>query len=280
MLHSVEGGDVRAIHRTRVATRRLRELLPVLELDGKTADKLGKRLRRVTRNLGEVRELDVLLGMIDEMRDPTGRANRMLGHMAGDLRRSRDEAQKKRISKSLVLEMHRLSRKLADVVDTLTDDDPRHESRKAWKWAIDARVARRAETVREAIVDAGSLYLPERLHRVRIALKKLRYAMEVSAEASGDNRRGELRVLKRAQDVLGKLHDLQVLIDRARRTQAGMDTPDLAMWRDLDQLLVVLEQGCRRLHARYVRDRAALVTLCDKHVGKAARAKVTARRAG
>ena len=280
MLQGVESGDARAIHRTRVATRRLREVLPVLELDGKTADKLGRRLRRVTRRLGEVRELDVLLGMIDEMRVGDARSNRMLGQVAGDLRRSRDEAQNKRVSKSLVSEAHRLSGKLSDVVDALKKDGESREHRRGWRWAIDARVARRAATLREAIADAGSLYIPERLHDVRIALKKLRYAIEVSAEASGDDRRAELRVLKRTQTVLGKLHDLQVLIDRARRAQADVETPDLAMWRDFDQLLAALEQACRRLHARYVRDRASIVAVCDKHVGKAERTKAASRRAG
>ena len=33
--------------------------------------------------------------------------------------------------------------------------------------------------------DAGAVYLPERLHAVRIAMKKLRYAMELAAEAAG-----------------------------------------------------------------------------------------------
>lgn len=282
MLHGVEGGDVRAIHRTRVATRRLRELLPVLQLDGKSAHKLGKRLRRVTRRLGDVRELDVLLGMVDDMRAGNARSNRMLGQVAGDLRRSRDEAQKKRIGKGLVLELHRLADTLAETAETLEDegDDAKHEHRRGWRWAIDARVTRRAEALREAIEEAGALYLPERLHAVRITLKKLRYAVEVAAEASGADRRAELGLLKRGQDTLGKLHDLQVLIDRARRAQTETHTPDLAVWRDFDQMLAVLEQACRRLHARYVKQRPALLALCASHGGKITRSKDVSRRAG
>ena len=67
MLHGVERGDVRAIHRTRVATRRLREVLPILQLDATLARKLGRRLKRVTERLGAVRELDVLMLHIDEI---------------------------------------------------------------------------------------------------------------------------------------------------------------------------------------------------------------------
>src|SRR5262245_38929922 len=52
--------DPEAVHRTRVSSRRLREILPLMPLPGSTKRNLGKRLRRVTRRLGRVRELDVL----------------------------------------------------------------------------------------------------------------------------------------------------------------------------------------------------------------------------
>jgi CHAD domain-containing protein len=278
MLPGVEAGDVRAIHRARVASRRLRELLPVLQLDGKTADKLGRRLRRVTRRLGEVRELDVLLAVLGEVRVPAGQGSRMLGYVAGDIRRARDAAQRKRIGRGLALELHRIGRKLGAAADALKDNDDGGDDRRAWRWAADARVARRGDALRKAIADAGALYLPERLHAVRIALKKLRYAVEVAADASGDDRSRELRLLKRVQGLLGRLHDLQVLIDRARRAQAAAGTADLAMWREFDQLLASLEQACRRLHARYVRERAALVDVCGREAARSSRSRHAAER--
>src|SRR3954462_8041939 len=65
-LGSVEQGNVRALHRARVASRRLRELLPMLQLDADASRKLNRRLKKVTTRLGNVRELDVLLLLIDE----------------------------------------------------------------------------------------------------------------------------------------------------------------------------------------------------------------------
>src|SRR6476661_5046661 len=67
VLAAVEQGDVRALHRARVASRRLRELLPMLQLQPSRARKLSRRLRKVTMRLGAVRELDVLLLLIDEL---------------------------------------------------------------------------------------------------------------------------------------------------------------------------------------------------------------------
>src|SRR5438105_13417421 len=51
VLHGVERGDVRALHRTRVASRRLREVLPILQVDADTTRKLVRRLRRGTDRL-------------------------------------------------------------------------------------------------------------------------------------------------------------------------------------------------------------------------------------
>jgi CHAD domain-containing protein len=68
MLHGVGKGDERALHQTRVASRRLRELLPVLQLEGKVAGELGRRLRKVIQRLGRIRELDVTLMLVEELK--------------------------------------------------------------------------------------------------------------------------------------------------------------------------------------------------------------------
>ena len=52
-------------------------------------------------------------------------------------------------------------------------------------WRVDAQVANRASRLSAAMAEAGAMYLPERLHAVRIAMKKLRYAVELSTELAG-----------------------------------------------------------------------------------------------
>src|SRR5258706_10523812 len=66
-LSGVEDGEVRALHRARVGSRRLRELVPLLQLEGESTRKLGRRLKKVTSRLGGVRRLDVLMLFIDEL---------------------------------------------------------------------------------------------------------------------------------------------------------------------------------------------------------------------
>ena len=55
VLDGLESGEVRALHRARVASRRLRELVPMLQLDRTLSKKLSRRLRKATTRLGVVR---------------------------------------------------------------------------------------------------------------------------------------------------------------------------------------------------------------------------------
>jgi CHAD domain-containing protein len=265
MLKGVEEGDVRALHRARVASRRLRELLPMLSLGTATTRKLARRLRKVTARLGAVRELDVLLLSIDELH--VSRRNRgvALGSVGVTVSKERDRARKRLQTRLPVAAMWRLARKLDRIVVDLQIGEAagsRAET-KSWRWAIDARVVRRATRLAAAMDEAGAVYLPERLHVVRVALKKVRYAVELANHVSG-TRGDDLRILKRAQELLGRMHDLQMLIDRMRQEQALLAPPTLAAWRDLDALIVSLEDDCRRLHARYMRMRDALAAIAGR----------------
>jgi CHAD domain-containing protein len=110
------------------------------------------------------------------------------------------------------------------------------------------------------------VYLPERLHAARIAVKKLRYVLEAAGQLSDTHVRQDIVVLRRAQDALGRMHDLQVLVDRVRTVQATVAPPTVAVWRSLDALVRQLDDDCRRLHARYMRARPALAAIAERLV--------------
>jgi CHAD domain-containing protein len=262
-IDGIDDGDVKALHRTRVASRRLREIVPVLQLDRATAKKLVRRLRKVTKRLGSVRELDVLLLLIDELHVSRPMHAAALGRVAAAVTRTRNEARRKLRSQMPETELERLARKLGRAVEELDETAassaiPAASRARALLWAVDARTANRAARLGAAVEAAGAVYLPERLHAVRIAVKKLRYALELASELRGDKRTPALTTLKRVQALLGRLHDLQVLIASIREAQAGLVPASVAVWRELDDLVTMLEDMCRRLHARYVRERAAL----------------------
>jgi hypothetical protein len=113
-------------------------------------------------------------------------------------------------------------------------------------------------------------------------VKRLRYAVELSTEAAGARGGVDIRVLKRGQDVLGRLHDVQMLVDQARQTQASLVPPNVTVWRELDKLVGSLEDDCRRLHARYMRMRDDLAALTERR-GEQAQAsadRAQSQRAG
>jgi CHAD domain-containing protein len=272
MLHGLEQGDVRALHRTRVASRRLRELIPILQLDRALTRKLVRRLRKVTDRLGAVRELDVLLLLLDELQD-SGRSDekarrQVIAAIADDRGRARDAL----LEKLPISELRRLAARLEDVASSLEPGKgaPNTREEAASRWALEARVAHRAERLSRALREAGAVYLPERLHVVRIALKKLRYAVELRDDGAGAKATGrrDVATLKRSQDILGRMHDLQVLMDRVRQVQAELTSGRVQKWDELDAMIGRLEDDCRRLHARFMRERPALAAICAQAMGR------------
>jgi len=191
---------------------------------------------------------------------------------------ARDEVRGGLSLRAVAADLKRVGRKLEAIAAELEPAD--RERSPAWRWAVDARVSRRASTLKAAIEEAGALYLPDRLHRVRLALKKLRYGVELAVETAGIKDSSDLVTLRRGQEVLGRMQDLQVLMERVRGVQASLTPPDPTAWHELDALVTALEHSCRRLHARYVRDRTALTLLCDRLAARPSSGRSVARRVG
>ena len=265
-------GDVDALHGTRVASRRLRELLPVLRLDAPTTRKLNRRLRKVTKRLGAVRDVDVLMCLIEELHRDRRYSRNALQTVQFAVEEERKTARERLDERLPPAKLQKVTRRLKRLTKQLQADDTSGREageprvRKATLWALEARATRRATRVGEAIAAAGTVYVPAHLHHVRIALKKLRFALELKAEASLHSATREIAALKSAQDLLGRLHDRQVLIDRARKIQASRLVLDPVARNDLGSLVRMLERDCRTLHARYVRAASNLIAIAE-HAG-------------
>jgi len=256
-------GDAHAVHQARVATRRLREALPLVT-SGRSGRKLTKTIRRVTRALGPVRELDVALLNLDQLRatgDVPETAIARLRQLITDERQRLQIEVVRRIGQFKLDKVQRkalsASRRDVPAAGRRPARDPRRIA------SAQARAARRASALQAAIENAAGIYLPDRLHIVRIAVKKLRYALEVARDLSGSRATARIRTLKRAQDLLGRMHDLEMLIARTRAIQSTSGAPNLKLSGDLDRLVRSLETECRRLHVRYMNERRALRGICD-----------------
>jgi CHAD domain len=265
----VKNGELRATLRAWTAARRLRELLPILQLDGPTVQKLSPRLRRVVRRLGEVRQSDAVLALLDELDATERRGRQALSQVRDEVRHLAERARASLFRRKIGNDARRVSDKLESLLPALKGEADNRTRTRAMQWAARARVARRAANLKSAITAAGSVYLASRLQPVRTAARKLWYGAELASAVSGSVSPGDLRALARAQQRLEELDDIQTLIDRARLVQGSLATPDLKAWRDLDGVVISLENRCRALHAKYVRERTALVALCERLVARA-----------
>lgn len=259
------GGRNTGLHKTRVASRRIREALPVIAVCAPPdrVRKLNKKMRALTRYLGPIRELDVELDLL-EKRPPTPNVSgRALELVRRGIAAERQALRHELVENAPVSDVKKLIRKLEQVAKHQNGTPKRARRYEAqWRGALAARLLRRAKALRAAIEESGPLYAPERLHAVRIATKKLRYALEIAQDA-GIPRAGVLiRMLKRHQDRLGHLHDLQALLKHVREAQAspgGSRVSDLTTYAD------ELERDCRRLHAAFV-DRRHELEACVKEI--------------
>ena len=272
---AVAGKDA-GVHQARVASRRLREALPVLT-EGLAHTKGGKARRKIARltvALGEVRELDVTLQVIDELRDRPNVPATALTEVRAKVIEDRERRRRVMLKRLEGVDISKLDRRLASVKQALMHAVP---SQHAWRSALAVRVARRARRLALAIDEAGQVYAEQSLHEVRIAVKKLRYALEIADESGAAPCAEAVRTLKRVQDTLGRLHDLQMLQHYAAAVGAAprrrRTIPDVA----LAALSRLVEDECRHLHGRYVAAVPALTTLVET-ARRDVPARLTARR--
>src|SRR5690606_35169586 len=106
-------------------------------------------------------------------------------------------------------------------------------------------------------------YAVEPLHDVRIATKKLRYAVELVRDLTDLPVSRVLRRLKQQQDLLGRLHDLQVVQERLQAAAARANV-SRAIRHAFEAADAALELDCRALHGRFVRGVPRLVELCEQ----------------
>jgi CHAD domain-containing protein len=262
----VRDGDPEAIHQARVACRRLRELFPLVDND--RAPQAAEVAQSAGRQLGRVRDLDVMADLLEQYQHlvPAGAvsvaiARRTLTQNLGDQRRELIKSlEKLDLDRLAEYRVHGFRRQIADVrafVGVHGD----------WS-ALRARIRERAKRVRKTIKHAAGVYFPNRLHRTRIAIKKLRYAVEVAEQLRVWHPPHLLGDLRKGQALLGEMHDLQVLSE-----QIG-DLAGSATASEVPAVRHALEVDIARLHRRYLDRRERLLAASEACAAFAARSRL------
>jgi CHAD domain-containing protein len=210
-----KGRDIEAVHRMRVASRRLRTALRLFEecwppRHGKTWQ---REIRRVTRSLGDARDADVQIlfveGELRKCRD--AKFPRGLNRLLLRLRQRRSDLQSRVVKRIARLAGGGVIEQMERDLSPLAGDPgkPHTPSR---------TLGVRAEGLIQARLEELLAYEPfvarpacaVELHRMRIAAKRLRYCLEVFDPIYSGRLLGTITALKQIQDLLGLIHDCDV----------------------------------------------------------------------
>jgi CHAD domain-containing protein len=270
-LPGVRDGFEDSIHHARVAIRRVREPLALTgrRRDDEELDRIASRLKRGSRTLGRSRDADIAQRLVQHVESlfplaPTVVA-RLKAAVAGDQLATRRKAVKRleRLNLELLPQQLRGMKAVTELM---------RASR--WKPSLRHQVASRAEAVRAAVNHATGVYLPNRAHTARIAIKRLRYTLEL-AEVTGTWRAsGALRELNKAQKALGEAHDREVLVDRLNALiAAGAELPRA----EIDALEQFVRSEALAWHGKYLGRRDDILAICAQCPSESSRPQLASR---
>ena len=267
------GEDPEELHDMRVATRRLRAALALFaEVLPVRAQVFREELGWLGRLLGGVRDLDVQQEGLTEMASATvgwsagarPHDHDPLAVLTALLERERDAARDAMLSGLDSVRFERLDRGLAAMVQ----QGPARRSVAARTPAVIAMpdlVVDRHKAVAKAAKRAKKSGVVADFHRLRIRCKRLRYALEFSAEVYGGRTARFVRQLTALQDELGLMQDAEVAsVQLAELATSEAHLPPATVFvmggmaerhrRDVDRFLRRLPKELPRIAGREWRD--------------------------
>jgi CHAD domain-containing protein len=255
-------GDLDSIHDARIATRRIREALPLTHEWQRPAiaDGLQALCRRLGRSLGRVRDADVQIELLQQFEPRHPHASAALVRL-----RQGQEQQRRHLMRKLIKESERLG--LSEELARLASRHARHSAglwvrrNGLWRHQLRHLIAMRGAEAGAAVSDTTGVYFPNRAHQARIAIKKFRYATEIGAQTGVMVDEPLIRALKKAQDLLGRVHDRQTLIDES--TLAASEDKEISE-AHIRELVQAASADIHDLYRRYLAKRAGILCCCER----------------
>jgi CHAD domain-containing protein len=213
---SRSGDDIEDVHDMRVATRRMRSALRMLDpyYKGKTVRVFRAQLKKIADALGAVRDLDVLIHDLEQF----GAARDV--SLAGTIALLDAERQDARKRLHRVLDRANYAHFVGDFGTFLTTPGARARSidgdgpvPSQLRHLLPTLVYEHLGSVRayDTVVNEGEA---ETLHALRIEFKRLRYLVHFFSAVLNAGAADFLKELKAIQDHLGRMQDIQVASER------------------------------------------------------------------
>ena len=210
--------DPEGVHSMRVASRRLRsalrDFLPYVRKRNLTP--VQKQLKNIADALGDVRDLDVAMMALEKIRPPAD-VTAGLKQLIDSRKEVRDEAREQLESMLEKSQLQEFETTFIAAVEKATAID-RPRTAPPAKQSTYMRMTRTIilELLKELETLSSGLYKPldvESLHDMRIAAKRLRYALELFQTCWGRAFGSYAKRAARIQSALGDVHDSDVWIE-------------------------------------------------------------------
>jgi len=213
--------DVDAIHDLRVASRRLRATADLLGpfIAAAALKGLSKKIRRVTRELGHVRNIDEAIMYCASLPAPLPTLTAGLGRA----RQKEMAAVVKVLRRFPFKEMGKLLKEAAAELAASAHNDRSDQSLPVY---VSDRSVQRFQVLHDLLAPAIVPENVELRHRLRIAIKKWRYLLETVGQVCGQDYSATLEILKEYQTLLGRLNDMVAFAVLAGRLKLPPDETD------------------------------------------------------
>jgi CHAD domain-containing protein len=201
--------DPDTIHDARVWSRRLQEAFRVLFPKPRTGKnrKLVRTLRQVRRALGNWRNTDVTIGLIDDKLNSARTSAANTGwDLVKDYLQERRERQMARAREEL--SRHDIAQFVTRTQSVLQPNGLQQEPEELLKQSVEAALTNWNDALQKAKESSQA----DQIHALRIAGKRLRYRAELLAELGDASVKPRVKSLKLLQDALGNWHDRYVLL--------------------------------------------------------------------
>ena len=219
---TLQGDDIEELHDMRVATRRMRSAFDIFEpaFDPKIMKRYLNGLRGIGRVLGQVRDMDVLLGKAliyqGKLKEQTRPGlDALLDAWLQVIDKKRSKLTKHLHSAGYQRFKQNFNHFVQIPVDDRGSSIPGIGTTSRIRDIIPVLVYSRYAAVRtyDAILPSASI---TQLHALRIEFKKFRYTLEYFREILGEGTAKAINELKQYQDHLGELHDADVACQLVR----------------------------------------------------------------
>jgi CHAD domain-containing protein len=198
------------VHDVRTSSRRIEAIVAAMDLDSKPdVKRLRRRMSRVRKQAGKVRDMDVLTGFasplrVDQEQDCVVRLVEFLGS-----RRYKKAAKMHAIVREETTALRRLLQRCSKRIEKFVGKDESQQDDRTASADVTALALRLSSELQ-----SPAQLTRNNLHPYRLQVKQLQYVLQMAGDQSPEQERF-IEKLKQVKDAIGEWHDWQELLSNA-----------------------------------------------------------------